>query len=144
MPVECAAVVPNALRDPTFDLGARPTLQPDFTNLNGGLGVSVVGDVGKDRLRVRSEGGLKGIGRVEIEMTHSDIGRGRPGRAAGDAFFDRHALAGLPELLLHHRHVAREIILHVELATRGVGIKYTYLDHVLLRFDDCKRRKRGG
>ncbi len=66
--------MPNALRDPTFDLGARPTLQPDFTNLNGGLGVSVVGDVGKDRLRVRSEGGLKGIGRVEIEIkdTHLD------------------------------------------------------------------------
>jgi len=40
---------------------ARPTLQPDFTNLNGGLGVGVVGDVGKDRLRVRSEGGLKSV-----------------------------------------------------------------------------------
>jgi hypothetical protein len=60
----------EALRDPTFDLGARPTLQPDFTNLNGGLGVGVVGDVGKDRLGVRSEGGLKCIGRVEIEMAH--------------------------------------------------------------------------
>jgi len=114
----------------TFDFGARPILQPNFTDLNGGLGVGVVGDIGKDRLRVRSECGLKGIGRVEIEMTHSDIGRWRPRRAAGDPFFDRHALAGRPELLLHHRHVPREIILHVELAARGVGIKYTHLDHV--------------
>jgi hypothetical protein len=57
--------------------------------------------------------------------------------------FDRHALAGRPELLLHHRHVPREIILHVELATRGVGIKDTHLDHVLLHFDDFERRKRG-
>jgi hypothetical protein len=30
--------------------------------------------------------------------------------------------------------VPREIILHVELATRGVGIKDTHLDHVLLHF----------
>ena len=133
--------MPNALRDRAFDLGARPALQPDFTNLNGGLGVGVVGDVGKDRLRVRSEGGLKGIGRVEIEMTHSDICRGRPRRTAGDAFFDRHAFAGGGKLLLNHRHVPGEIIFHVELAARGVGIEYAHLDHVLLLdFDDFERQ----
>ena len=85
--------------------------------------------------------GLKGIGRVEIEMTHSDICRGRPRRTAGDAFFDRHAFAGGAKLLLNHRHVPGEIIFHVELAARGVGIEYAHLDHVLLLdFDDFERQ----
>jgi hypothetical protein len=35
--------------------------------------------------------------------------------------------------------VPREIILHVELAARGVGIKHTHLDHVLLHLDDFER-----
>src|SRR6516165_9257271 len=71
------------------------------------------------------------------KMTHSDICRGRPRRTAGDAFFDRHAFAGGAKLLLNHRHVPGEIIFHVELAARGVGIEYAHLDHVLLLdFDD--------
>jgi hypothetical protein len=37
------------------------SLQLDFADLDGGLGVGVVGDIGKDRLRVRGEGGLKGL-----------------------------------------------------------------------------------
>jgi MFS family permease len=41
------------------------TLQLDFADLDGGLGVGVVGDIGKDRLRVRGEGGLKGLRRVD-------------------------------------------------------------------------------
>jgi hypothetical protein len=39
--------------------------------------------------------------RVEIEMPHRDIGRRYPGRTACDALFNRHALAGRAELLLH-------------------------------------------
>jgi hypothetical protein len=53
-------------------------------------------------------------------VPHRDIGRGPSGRAAGDAFFDRNALAGRTELLLHHRRVLIEIIAHVELAAYGI------------------------
>ena len=40
--LECVAVMPNALRDRAFDFGAGPILQPNFTDLNCGLGVGVV------------------------------------------------------------------------------------------------------
>ena len=66
----------------------------NLADLNGGLGVGVVGDIGKDRLRVRGEGGLKSLRRVEIKMPHRDIGRRHPRRTACDALFNRHALAG--------------------------------------------------
>ena len=89
---------------------------------------------------MRSEGRLKGVGRVEIEVAHRNIGRGRPGRAAGDALFNRHALAGRAKLLLYHRHMLVEIIAHVELAARRVGLEHAHLDHVLLLdFDDFER-----
>jgi hypothetical protein len=81
---------------------------------------------------VRSEGGLEGVGRVEIEVPHRDIGRRHPWRAAGDAFFNRHALAGRTELLLHHRHVPLQIVGYVELAACRIGIEHAYLDHVSL------------
>jgi hypothetical protein len=79
---------------PTYVLIIVASLQLDFADLNGGLGVGVVGVIGKDRLRMRGKGGLKGVRRVEIEMPLRDIGRRHPGRAACDALFNRHALAG--------------------------------------------------
>src|ERR1700730_14794459 len=79
---------------PTYVLIIVASLQLDFADLNGGLGVGVVGDIGKDRLRMRGKGGLKGVRRVEIEMPLRDIGRRHPGRAACDALFNRYALAG--------------------------------------------------
>jgi len=112
--------------------GSTDSLQLNFADLNDGLGISVVGDVGKDSLRMWGEGSLKGLGRIEIEVTHRNIGRGRPRRAAGYALFNRHALAGGTQLLLHHWHVLVEIIGHIELTARAVGIKHTHLDHALL------------
>ena len=81
---------------------------------------------------MRSEGRLKGVSRIEIEMTHGDIGRGCAGRAAGDALLDRDALARRAELLLDHGHVLGEVIIHVELAACTVGIEHAHLDHGLL------------
>ena len=49
-----------------------------FTDLNDGLNVCVVGDISHNRLGVRAEGNLKCLYRVEIEMTHGDIGCLRP------------------------------------------------------------------
>src|SRR5262249_62163720 len=88
----------------------------DLADLNGWLDVGVVGNVGHDRLRVRGESGLEWIGRIEIEVTHGDICRGRSRRAAGDAFLNRHALASRAKLLLQHRHVLAPVMLRVELA----------------------------
>src|SRR5262249_53667614 len=48
----------------------------DVADLNGGLGVGIVGNVSQDRLRVRGESGLEGIGRVEIEVAHRHVCRG--------------------------------------------------------------------
>ena len=61
-----------------------------------------------------------------------DVCRGRPRRTAGNALFNRHALAGRAKLLLHHRHVPVEIIIHVELAARRVGVEHAYFDQFFL------------
>ena len=66
---------------------------------------------------------------------------------AGDALFNCHALAGEAKLLLLHRHVLVEIIVHVEPAARRVGIERAHLDQVfLLDSDDFEtqvRHRRG-
>src|SRR5215469_11879004 len=117
-------------------MDAYPGLHLNFADLNGGLDVGVVGNVGQDRLRVRGEGGLEGVGRVEIEVAHRDIYRGRSRRAAGDALFNRQTFAGGAKLLLHHRHVLVEIIVHVEPAARRVGVEYAHFDQAFLLDSD--------
>ena len=97
------------------------------------VGFGVVRDVAKNVLRVRPEGRLKGVTRVEIEMTHGHIGRRGSRRTAGNALFDRHALAGRSQLLFDHGHVLGEIVGHVELAACRIGIEHAHLDHVFLR-----------
>src|SRR5262249_42351948 len=47
------------------------------------------------------------------------ISRGHSGRRASDPFFDRYALAGGAEFLLHQRYILVEIIAPIELAARG-------------------------
>jgi hypothetical protein len=69
---------------PTYLLIIAASLQLDFADLSGGLGVGVVRDIGKDRLRMRGKGGLKSVRRVEIEMPHRDIGRRHPGAGISD------------------------------------------------------------
>src|SRR5262245_65733947 len=69
-------VVPFSISTP---MRRVPGLHLNFADLNGGLDVGVVGNVGQDRLRVRGEGGLEGVGRVEIEVAHPTYNAGAPG-----------------------------------------------------------------
>src|SRR3954462_3313287 len=110
-------------------IGPLARLWLHVADLNGRLRVGVVGNVGEDLLRVRTERGRKGVSRIKIEMPHGDIGRRRAGRAARNALLDRDALAGNAELLLDHGHVLGEVVVHVELAACTVGIEHAHLDH---------------
>jgi hypothetical protein len=43
-------------------LTMRPASQLNFADLNSGLGIGVVGNIGQGRLRVRGKGCLEGVG----------------------------------------------------------------------------------
>src|SRR5215218_7141557 len=125
--IECSCWrrVSNKMPTPP-EIGARKParLCLYIADLNGRLRVGVVGNVGEDLLRVRTERGRKSIGRIKIEMPHGDIGRRRAGRTARNALLDRDALAGGAELLLDHGHVLGEVVVHVELAACTVGVEH--------------------
>src|SRR5215467_6188899 len=90
--------------------------------------------------RIACACGAKAVWKASVEskikVAHRDIYRGRSRRAAGDALFNRHTFAGRAKLLLHHRHVLVEIIVHVEPAARRVGVEYAHFDQAFLLDSD--------
>ena len=76
--------------------------------------------------------GLEGIKRVDEDMAHADIGRGRAGGTSRNALVHRVRLAGLAEALLHQRHVLVAIIGVVETRPFLVRIHDADLEHGVL------------
>src|SRR5690349_12834687 len=114
---------------PTCRVEATLSAYDDFTDLDDRRLVGVVRDIRHDLLGVRPEAGLEGFDRVAEDMTHSDIGGGCAGCAAGHALVDRVGLAGIAHARFHQRHMLVAVVLMVEACPGRIGIHYAYLDH---------------
>src|ERR1700733_5194875 len=71
--------------------------------MNEGGQVCVVGSVGENLVRVRTESGLEGLDRIAKNVAHADVGCGFAGSAARESLVNRVILAAGAHLVgVHH------------------------------------------
>src|SRR6516225_7387037 len=78
-----------------------PSADDDLADLDHRRDVGVILDVAHDLLAVLAHSGLKGLQRINEDVAHPDIGRGRAGSAARKSLINRVIFAGLAEAVFH-------------------------------------------
>lgn len=101
----------------------------DFADLDGGLGVGEVREIGDDLREDGAEVLLEGFDGIEVEVTDGEIGSGRVGHHAGDTVVDvGFAKSGADELM-DERNVFFAVVGNVEVIAGLIGIHDGDFDH---------------
>jgi hypothetical protein len=119
-------------------------LELDLADLDEGLCVGEMGEVGDDLGKAGAKGLLKRFEGIEIEVTNGEIGSGCTGHHAGKTLVDGgFAKSGAYELV-DERDVLLAIVSDVEMISRLIGIKDTDFDHGGLAGDEGWKRSAEG
>ena len=107
----------------------RWQLEFDFADLDGGLGVGEVGDVGDELGNVRTERFLERFERVEVEVADGEIRRGCVWHHAGEALIDGGLTESGANELVDERNVFFAVVGHIEVIAGMIGIHDADFDH---------------
>ena len=124
----CRQVEPRYSARPS-GRGSALARDDDFANLDVGLNVGVVGDVGQEFGGMRREGRLECRDGIEIDVAHGEELRLRAGGCAREAVLDGDPLTGRADSGLNQGHVTVAIVINVETRAFLIRIKHTDLDH---------------
>jgi len=97
-------------------------LQLHFADLDDGLGVRVIRNIGHDFLRVPPKTRFKCFDGIELKLSDCQIGSGGAWRSACNAVFDGHALQHRPKQPLYQRNVGLAVVRDIKSASRTVWI----------------------